>query len=84
MFEYTLSFSASSDIFLEICAFIEKNVNCISKHLSFEYYGDISIMEYTISKGKIKIYDDYIINCIYAESDFEINFSDYRVNIRKT
>lgn len=74
MFEYTLSTSASSDVFLKVCTFIEKNVNCISKCLIFEYYGDVSIMEFTTSKGKIKVYDDYIINCIYAESDVEIAF----------
>lgn len=71
-YEYTICAVPSEDYFKKQCQAIEKRIPKLKKEPLIEDVDGSKIQVYSHKLGKIKVYNDFIDNCLYVISDFDI------------
>lgn len=75
MFEYNIAKEADNTKFLAFCQKIESNIAGITKEPLLTDVDGTQIQIYNTKAGKIKVYNDYEVDAVYADSEFELLFS---------
>lgn len=73
MFSYNISSTADSKAFEEVCSLIEANLKNLSKEKLLEDVDGTQIQIYTTANGKIKVYNDYEVDAVYADSEIDLD-----------
>lgn len=74
MFTYNISKNANSKAFKRACSAIESSMKGIDKEELIEDVDGTQIQIYNTKNGKIKVFNDYEVDAVYADS--EVNLSD--------
>ena len=74
MFSYNISKTASIKAFKNACAAIESRMEGIQKEELLTDCDGSQVQIYNTKDGKIKVYNDYEVDAVYADS--EVNLSD--------
>lgn len=72
MFSYNIAKTANPDAFKKACKDIETAFNNIEKETLLEDVDGTQIQIYTAPDGKIKVYNDYEVDAVYADSDLSL------------
>ena len=62
----------SEKYFKNQCAAIEKHIPNLAKEKLLADVDGSLIQIYNHAKGEIRVCNDYMINCLYVESDFDL------------
>ena len=74
MFTYNISKTASKAEFNRACTAIESNLKIIEKDDLITDVDGTQIQIYNTNDGKIKVFNDYEVDAVYADS--EVNLTD--------
>ena len=72
MFSYNIAKTADPKAFEKACAMIEAGIKNLSKEELLEDVDGTQIQIYTTPEGKIKVFNDYEVDAVYADSDFDL------------
>ena len=72
MFSYNIAKTADPKAFENACALIEAGIKKLSKEELLEDVDGTQIQIYTTPEGKIKVFNDYEVDAVYADSDFDL------------
>lgn len=72
MFSYNIANTADPEAFEKACSLIEANLKSISKEKLLVDVDGTQIQIYTTADGKIKVYNDYEVDAVYADSDINL------------
>lgn len=72
MFSYTISETATKEVFTQVCKTIEKHICCDKEALIEDVDGTL-IQIYSTVNGKIKVYNDYEVNAVYIDSEMNLD-----------
>ena len=72
MFSYNIAKTADPKAFEKACAMIEAGIKNLSKEELLEDVDGTHIQIYTTPEGKIKVFNDYEVDAVYADSDFDL------------
>ncbi|MDO5445818.1 MAG: hypothetical protein Q4F31_09400 [Eubacteriales bacterium] len=72
MYSYTVSKTADSLEFNNVCKKIESDLNIIKKDKLLVDVDGSEIQKYTTQDGEIKVCNDYEIDAVYIDSDIII------------
>ena len=71
-FNYTIYKVPSEEYFKKQCEAIENHIPNLTKEKLLEDVDGSLIQIYHHDKGIIGVYNDCIVNCLYVESDFDL------------
>lgn len=72
MFTYNIAKNADQTAFNHFCALIESKIKGIKKEELLEDVDGTKIQIYTAPDGKIKVYNDYEVDAVYADSEVDL------------
>lgn len=72
MFSYNISKTANHAVFRKTCNDIEAAFSDIKKETLLEDVDGSQIQIYVSAVGEIKVYNDYEVDAVYADSDFSL------------
>lgn len=72
MFSYNIANTADSEAFEKVCSIIEANLKNIRKEKLLVDVDGTQIQIYATADGKIKVYNDYEVDAVYADSDVDL------------
>lgn len=73
MFSYTTSLTANNTEFKKTCAALEANVKDIEKGKLLVDVDGSMIQTYKAKSKTIKVYDDYEVDAVYVDSEFDLS-----------
>lgn len=72
MFTYNISKTASNKVFKSACSAIETGLKGIKKESLLTDADGTQIQIYNTENGKIKVFNDFEVDAVYADSDVNL------------
>lgn len=72
MLSYNIAKTANPKSFEKACVAIETNLKDIKKEKLLVDVDGTQIQIYNAPEGKIKVYNDYEVDAVYADSDIDL------------